>query len=389
MTSTPSFEKLRMEKKALKAAKKAKDITRDPSNEQKTVPMKRLFRSIPIKNVFAQPTCTLSVMTYNILAQNLVKRELFPYSGSMLKWKTRRRMVYEDIAQYQPDIMCLQEVDYYKEYYHEAFDKLGYTTEFFKHPKKQHGCMIGYKSNIFERIFYNTLEYDQETLCSPMQFTGNIAQYMALQHIQHKNIGVVVGNTHLYWRPESYYEKFRQAVIYGQQLTTMAMDVRTTHPYVQWTVLAAGDLNTCPEDPVYSALTQKTLSKSHWKILEASRRKFGEEEEEEEASLLTLIEMTPQALMEETKNILPLKSIYSCYGEITNASEPKGEPKFTNYASVYRGTLDYLMLENTTDYCHVTELLEIPEEEYLKPALPNMHFGSDHVCLVAKLEFTI
>ncbi|KAL0088942.1 Endonuclease/exonuclease/phosphatase [Phycomyces blakesleeanus] len=386
METKNDFHKLRLEKKAMRAAKKLRDMKCEQKQPQQTSgPLKRSFRAVPHKTDEAKDSCTISVMTYNILAQNLVKREIFPHSGDMLKWKTRRRMITEDIAQYKPEIMCLQEVDYYEEYYQEAFDNIGYKTEFFKHPKKQHGCMIGYNPNVFEKKQYLTIEYDEDRLCPPTQQTGNIAQFIALEHVKHKNVGLIVGNTHLYWRPESFYEKLRQATIYAQWLSCFTLDLRETFPDIEWTPLLIGDFNTSPEDPAYSALTRKPLTDVQWKALEDSRRKFGDESEPSE-SLVNCV--SPQELVEDINNTLPFHSIYNCYGEIDNVlSGSCGEPKFTNYSAVYIGTLDYLFIENNAlDKCFVTEVLEIPSEDMLKPALPNKNFGSDHLCLIAKIK---
>ncbi|KAI9008756.1 Endonuclease/exonuclease/phosphatase [Phycomyces nitens] len=386
MENMNDFHKLRLEKKAMRAAKKLRDMECEQKNTQQTSgPLKRSFLTVPQKTDQPKDACTISLMTYNILAQNLVKRELFPYSGDMLKWKTRRRMIIEDIAQYKPDILCLQEVDFYEEYYQEAFDNIGYKTEFFKHPTKQHGCMIGYNPNVFEKKQYLAIEYDEDKLCPPTQQTGNVAQFMALEHTKHKNIGLIVGNTHLYWRPESFYERLRQSTIYAQWLSCFTLDLRETFKDIEWTPLLIGDFNTSPEDPVYNALTRKPLTDIQWKALEDSRRKFGEDKSDD--PIVNWV--SPQELIGDMENTFPFHSIYSCYGEIDSESSGVcGEPKFTNYAAVYSGTLDYLFIEKSAlNRCSVAKVLEIPAEEVLKPALPNKHFGSDHLCLVTMINF--
>ncbi|KAG0163669.1 hypothetical protein DFQ28_011377 [Apophysomyces sp. BC1034] len=377
------LERLRQEKKAKKEAKKKLNQTLAQARPQllPPTPLKRAFYAIPGRGI-AKSLNTISVMTYNILAQSLVKRELFPHSGEMLKWKTRRRMIIEDIAQYKPDIMCLQEVDNYDEFYKESLFKLGYETEFHKHATKQHGCMIGYNATKFERDAYTTLDYDNDPLTPPTQSTGNIAQLIGLRFVDQPK-GFVVGNTHLYWRPESFYERMRQTAIYTQR-----MEEFKTH-------LESSNFNTAPIDATYAAINKDLLTESQLATLNSSRCSFGGDEDDavDNSSLAETKEIEPNADLIPVSDLVALlaqapkwQSVYSQYIEVDEkSSDANGEPKFTHYAAVHSGTLDYIFING--DEFKVSELLEIPNEDKVLPALPNRNFGSDHVCLVAKIEF--
>jgi len=55
---------------------------------------------------------SLRVCTYNVLAQVLVNRSVFPRcAGDSLKWKPRSKRLLADIVTYAPDVLALQEVD--------------------------------------------------------------------------------------------------------------------------------------------------------------------------------------------------------------------------------------------------------------------------------------
>ena len=84
-------------------------------------------------------------------------------------------------------------------------------------------------------------------------------------------------------------------------------------------------------------------------------------------------------------------SIYSCHGDIDpKTSQPgSGEPKFTNYTAAFKNTLDYMYLRKNEALLVPTEVLTLPPEETVMPSLPNRNFGSDHMCLVSKFEFTV
>ncbi|KAF8925234.1 hypothetical protein BGZ58_000992 [Dissophora ornata] len=69
-----------------------------------------------------------------------------------------------------------------------------------------------------------------------------------------------------------------------------------------------------------------------------------------------------------------------------------GEPIFTNYATWFKDTLDYVYLydepvpENGARLVPL-RLLEIPDKSFLGHGLPDENFSSDHICLV--VEFAI
>lgn len=115
-------------------------------------------------------------------------------------------------------------------------------------------------------------------------------------------------------------------------------------------------------------------------------------EDEEGGDVIISIEdlATVKQLLDKHENTRPWKSIYSHFGDInTDESEVGnyGEPRFTNYASQFQGTLDYLFVEKDEKSISIKSILMLPKEEYLKPSLPNRNFGSDHLCLVANIEF--
>lgn len=83
----------------------------------------------PISASSARPSkLSFTLISYNILAQALIKRELFPHSGNILKWvcccnlyidrsnksteklfqKTRKAMILKELKELNADILCLQ-----------------------------------------------------------------------------------------------------------------------------------------------------------------------------------------------------------------------------------------------------------------------------------------
>ncbi|ORZ07646.1 Endonuclease/exonuclease/phosphatase [Absidia repens] len=377
----------------------------------------------------------ITIMTYNVLAQTMCQRAIHPTAGDMLKWKTRRRMVMEEIGYYQPDLMCLQELDNYDEFYKDALAKLGYTTLFHRHETKRHGCVIAYRETMWKQIEYRTLDYDTDESCKPTQTTGNIGQLVALAYRQDNDDdhnlsgggGVIISNTHLYWRPPSTYERCRQALIYRHHLFNFQKQLADKHPEQNWLPLMLGDFNTQPSDPFYAIATGRPLTEKHLQVLETSRRAFNDDDEDdgddddasENNNTTTTTATTtttndkntcPTTAAEINNNDLmkihdllerigpkpgdiSMQSVYSHHKRLWDQQQSTvvqndhdcygvGEPDYTNRAHVFKGTLDYLFIPQQAV---ILDILMLPPKDVVQPALPNQHFGSDHVCLMAKI----
>lgn len=150
-------------------------------------------------------------------------------------------------------------------------------------------------------------------------------------------------------------------------------------------------------------MTSTELPEKEEKELEESRLNPGSymeqaeepnvagQEQGEEAPIESSKTMPTCDLVQVLKKYTPRwYSVYSCYGELDNAMAypASGEPKFTNYTVAYKGTLDYILIRDQEEAISATEVLMLPPEETVKPSLPNRNFGSDHMCLIAKFDFT-
>ncbi|KAI8978627.1 Endonuclease/exonuclease/phosphatase [Pilobolus umbonatus] len=397
-----NIEELKRIKMAKKEAnKKLNILNQQKVSEPAPSPLIRPFHAVP-----DQPKVpgakTIRVMSFNILAQCLIKRKLFPDSGEMLKWKTRRRMILEEIQLYAANIIAFQEMDNYNTFYNESLNKLGYKVVYHGHPAKLHGCAVAVKSDTFDIIACETVDYNTDPLCSPSIMTGNVAQLVALKYKNSKQ-GFIIGNTHLYWKPSSNYERFRQTLIYTRRLLEFKQKMVTIEKDIQWDALLLGDYNTTPDDPVYGILVDGSLSKSQIQDLNESRsftvaHQEEEEEEEEddkdnkEADAKPLISLnkldTVDVMMSKFKDHVVWDSIYRNIGKMTKDEDKVGmfgEPKFSNYTKAFKGLLDYMFIMKGSKL-RIKTLLMPPDEEDMKPTLPNRNFGSDHICLVTDIE---
>ncbi|GAA5871919.1 hypothetical protein JCM3774_000728 [Rhodotorula dairenensis] len=92
----------------------------------------------------------VSIVTWNMLAQALVRRELFPGSDC-LKGKDRLPTLMQQVLYLSPDIACLQEVDRLSEHLPSLTLSYGYTS-YVGYRQKSHGLLIAHKSSVFDKV---------------------------------------------------------------------------------------------------------------------------------------------------------------------------------------------------------------------------------------------
>ncbi|OAQ33261.1 Endonuclease/exonuclease/phosphatase [Linnemannia elongata AG-77] len=220
-------------------------------------------------------------MTYNLLAQALVRRDMFPHATQKaLRWKFRKQNILQEFLGFAPDLACLQEVDFWDEVYYPALTKAGYETAYYKNQNKKHGCAIIWRKTRFEKVEQKTLEYDDHG--QPTFTTGNIGLMVALKPLKqaaknpdpnadmvlpdeddekedtsangHAELpgGILVATTHLFWRPDGSYERLRQASILLDKIQEWNKDLN-------YTILLGGDFNTTPRDAAYRAMTRNEM----------------------------------------------------------------------------------------------------------------------------------
>lgn len=204
--------------------------------------MKRALLPIPSVSV-PKNMINFSVMTYNILAQSLIRRKLFPLSGEALKWKNRQQVLLLELAHYNSSIMCLQEcgLTMLQPCLHEFFDKRNYGYAVHCGKGKAHGVLIAYSKQKFDIQHTQTINYD-DTLISKVskspKFTSNNVGLIVVLRERASGCKLIVATTHLFWHPLGICERLRQCKLLRQTIS----DVKQAFP--DGTLILAGDFNT-------------------------------------------------------------------------------------------------------------------------------------------------
>ncbi|KAJ2725317.1 RNA exonuclease ngl2 [Coemansia sp. Benny D115] len=393
-------------------------------------------------NGTATASTSFTVMSYNILCQKLIKRNLFKYaSKNSLRWKSRKRLIINELSYFDADIMCLQEVgteDWNLEYRHHL-KVTGYQSRFLQSIRKSHGVVIAWKPELFYAIEEASVNMDRSMeVCGERLNTDNVALLMVLGLGKapaagsdgKQAPGIIVSSTHLFWKPAACYERLQQQVALLRAIRELQ------EKYPGYPVISCGDYNTTPDDAGYFLLTQpRPVALNEWQLdnllpqhaddakdktdtegddkstassalsyasmaaagtaaepedVALKRRKLEEEEKLAEELLQHDTELAQNLVQCIQADYQPMRSCYSTYTDLDptyHTDQWKGEPIYTNYTA-WKGTLDYIFY--TPDRGLVArEIMSLPKKTEMDPGLPNETFGSDHLSILARFDFSM
>ncbi|KAF5390188.1 hypothetical protein D9757_002845 [Collybiopsis confluens] len=372
------------------------------------------------------------ILTWNLLAQCLVRRELFPNSDC-LKATQREHMLYREILLQNADIICLQEVDRLEKLLPVLADA-GYTSRFASAPGKKHGCLIAFKDYI--EVGARLISYDDEKVRGDGEGvnprgssfrTRNIGHVLALKHSR-SGKGIIVATTHLFWHPKYLYEKTRQAAILKREVVQFKSNLGLE----DWPCILCGDFNFCPDDPAYSLMVGDSLLPAqeeklcssyvvHATIdpsiaLGATSQSDDNEEDADPDKVITnarsaqpvdgLLSISELHSL-FSQSAVSLKSAYdSGLRHLSDGEKPMRtfgdrvpigndrcgahEPEWSSYTYYWKLVLaDYIfILDAPGRHSVVTGVLSGHCTEDIEPGLPKLGVcGSDHVALCADVVF--
>lgn len=422
---------------ALSEARKAKKLSKKliQSNEPRLLPEITVPRPWLTLHTSETNHCLpIRVLTWNLLAQCLVRRQLFPASDC-LKAGQREPVLHREILSHNADILCLQEVDRLEQLL-PVLQKAGYSHHFGSGPGKLHGCIIAYKAQRFSLVAEKVVYYDEERVRTDGSELGqrgvsfktrNIGMIVALEANNNQSDSLVVATTHLFWHPKYTYERARQAALLIREVSRFKVD----HAVEEWPCIVAGDFNFPPDDPAYSLLSgdellaeqQAKLSASYVvhstvgpNVLLNTEKQVVDDQEGGDADdpdvdivnarnaipadgllsipeLVTLCSSQPRVRSSYDIGLADYLSrnfFITTYGDrvqIPPGRHGSHEPEYTSYAHYWKTVLDYVfVLDPPGRYCRVTGLLSPFQAADLEPGLPQRRVsGSDHVSLVAEL----
>lgn len=360
--------------------------------------IKRPILYIPNKRInHDRPLIDVKIMTYNTLAQTLIRRTTFPDAHEAIKWHNRSKVLMREIKFYYSDILCLQEVDkiQWERFWADALAEADYKGEFFTYPGKVHGVAIAWNTKMFDENPITVIPLTLDKINAGGEIptttrTRSVALIVALRfktgnpnYDLNKPNGVIVATTHLFWHLFGTFERTRQCYIIMEKLNQVRNELNSSNICNHWYTFLRGDFNSQPCDPPYSSITDKpahlnTRSKA---IIECSasyhysKRRNGElsetstpssSEEDEDGEPTPADQPTDprphsynatpqqQEIVQKIINLhntIPLKAV-SLYGvgyhlvhpENSNPTTQNGEPEISHRSIKWEGLLDYIFV---------------------------------------------
>lgn len=458
---TPEYiAEQRAKREAAKKAKKDALIAQGIDPEQVDTPPDLRFISRPILKIprdesdplFSKNGVNVKIMTYNVLAQALIRRTLFPTSGNAVKWFKRSQVLLSEFKHYNCDVLLLQEVDHvqFNSFWRSEFEKLGYGAVFNRWGDKNHGVAIFFRNSLFDVTDRMYIDYDKEESGNipPRTVTKNVGLILALkfkdsilqEFPKTDKKGILVGTTHLFWHPFGTYERTRQTYVILNKFREFINRVQVLQKG-SWFHFFGGDFNAQPYDAPYLSITSKPI---HYDtrcktVIECSTsfqysklREGLEDEDEDGGNIEKFGENQPQHPvpdsftpteeqaqivkdMEDLHNLQPMRaiSLYSVaykllHPENSGLDNEKGEPEVSNWAHAWRGLLDYIFYITEWDLKSDSQVKSLSEFEQLTNVKINgllrmppgkemtehgqPHEGeypSDHLCMIADLTLIL
>ncbi|GLB36236.1 putative endonuclease exonuclease phosphatase [Lyophyllum shimeji] len=343
-----------------------------------------------------QGTQRIKVFTWNLLAQCLVRRDLFPTSNC-LKAGQREHMLYRELLATEADVLCLQEVDRLEKLL-PVLEQAGYAYHYAAGPAKKHGCLIAFKEELYTMLSTKTVHYDDEAVRSDGDekarrgksfHTRNIGSLVSLQSKSAKNEGVIVATTHLFWHPKYTYERARQAGILVRE--TRRLQFRPGRCCVFSFIHVS-------VDPTIPKILTGVPEEGNEEAVDPDRAITNARRATPDDGLLS-----PADLVEFFSRIPRVRSVYDVgLSKVADLSElqtfgsratlgpsrrGKYEPAYTSYTHYWKAVLDYIFVLDPVDRrSTVVSLLSPHRTADLEPGLPQKGVsGSDHVSLAAEL----
>ncbi|XP_057338507.1 CCR4-NOT transcription complex subunit 6-like [Microplitis mediator] len=245
--------------------------------EYTSPPAKRpwMFYPMPIVEE-SGPSCTLSVMSYNVLSSSYAAPKMYPYCPKeYLDWETRGQSIINEINDYECDVICLQEVELeaFLGFFSPKLEINGYIGIFAPKSRARtmsdtkrrlvDGCAIFWKTEKFTLVSQQLIEFNQLAIknnagCKDMlnrvMTRDNIGLFAVLKTtaaawqdgLPKKSSDVeqliLVANTHLHWNPEFCDVKVLQAMMLAREIERMLETVSSVSEQADNKTFASSDI---------------------------------------------------------------------------------------------------------------------------------------------------
>ncbi|KAL5142946.1 Carbon catabolite repressor protein 4 5 [Glycine soja] len=202
------------------------------------------------------------VVSYNILGVENASNHPDLYSNiphSFLEWGRRKRLILEEINNYNASILCFQEVDHFNDL-DDLFKNSGFKGVYkARTGEAQDGCAVFWKDKLFKLLHQEDIEFQR------FGMRNNVAQLCVFEANHDKKESdacnlttmtpstgkrrFVVGNIHVLFNPN------RGDIKLGQVRLLLDKAYKLSQEWGNIPVIIAGDLNSVPQSAIYKFLS--------------------------------------------------------------------------------------------------------------------------------------
>lgn len=369
-----------------------------------------------------------TVASWNVLADDHTYPHYYPQlTKQTMGWAHRHPLLLNRLRQLNPDIICLQEVDHWRDW-EEPLAGLGYENTYLaRGGSKQDGCSISYKSDRFLLVDRFELRFDdlanfglpdEHRIRKHCVALGLVLRPLDApegtgERMDPYNIFVVT--THLFWNP-----KFEDVKI--QQAVYLTYHISQFWPISERLILC-GDMNSTPDSALATFLRTGQTDLRDWSLKKisgdrgykggggcygvfglhadkpASKQPIDIYDQFSELSFEAQCQMLKSPIL---KHGLKIESVYqqrnghangsdggkkakaSSSSSSSSSSEQIIEP-ITSHFKQFSGSLDYIFY---TKNINPLAILPLPTDAQIAELgfLPTQDFASDHLILMAQFQ---
>lgn len=211
----------------------------------------------------------ISVVTWNCLADAYASGTSVGKRGDskdVIAWSRRSKDIFRVLEGENADIVCLQEVDHFKDDYKPFFAKNAYHPVYLGRSGREDGVLVAFKAAKFELVATEEVQFDDLAESSVCQRSKAIQHHLSKKNVAlilllrpknryididcNPNFMFTMCSTHLYWNPMRPQIKLAQA----KYLLARIANIRDKNGLVPHASVLAGDFNSKPQSQAYQCI---------------------------------------------------------------------------------------------------------------------------------------
>lgn len=216
---------------------------------------------------------SISVVSWNCLADCYSRGTIVGKrrnSERFISWHSRSKRIGDILHQNDADVICLQEVDHYEDYYQPLLSSLRYQTVYAQRPGRDDGVLIAFKLDKFRIVQKHLVDFDDLARVKTHRISvsqreklrkGNVAIILLLKSVStklspdgSKECFFTVSTSHMYWNPMTPQIKLAQAIYLLERIA----DVKQDNGLPPAAVILTGDFNSLPGSQAYECVIRGT-----------------------------------------------------------------------------------------------------------------------------------